>query len=434
MDQDAVKRYILDFNKRPFPPRYPRDYTFPQTQKINVIIGSRRVGKTFLLFQVMNELILQKIPKEKLLYLNLEHPLLFQKIKYDEMHLLLELYWSLFPPSKSNQVIFFIDEPQAMDNWEIAVRSLQDDYQFPIFITGSSSKLLSKEISTILRGRTLTTWVLPLSFKEFLRFKEKEIDPDRLTTQGKAEILYLLNEYLFYGGYPEVVQQNEPAIKLRIMRDLLDLTIFRDIIQRFSVRNITIVQQLIDFLVSNTAKVMSVNKMFNQFKSQGYDINKNVFYEYIDMLSDISFIHIINKFSTNLREINSSAPKFYLNDPGFLSLYSIDAPTTQLELQTFLHLIRKCHINPSYKVYYWKSKENWEVDFLIAEGTKPINAIQVSYSLNNSETKTREFRSLIRCKEEYPDISVQVITYDTDAEENFEGTKISCVPFWKWAL
>ena len=443
MDKNAIRRYLLDFFGRPFPPMYPRDYTIPETKRINVLIGSRRVGKTFLLYQMMYNIIGQKKEKgkemgeERILYLNFEHPLLFKKIRYDEIHLLLEIYWSLFPPQDAGSKIplsIFIDEPQAMENWEIAIRSLNDDFNFSLYITGSSSKLLSKEISTILRGRTITTHVLPLSFKEFLRFKEKEVKIQRLNTMLKANLLFQLNEYLLYGGYPEVVEQQDPTIKLRILRDLLDLTIYRDLIQRFSIRNVDIIKHLIDFLVSNASNQMSVNKMFNHFISQGYSINKSKFYEYISMLTDISFIHVLKKFSTSVRTTNASAPKYFLNDPGFFSLYSIDSAPRQLELHVFLHILRICNQNNSIKVYYWKSKEDWEVDFLLIKGRTPIQAIQVTHSMNNPTTKEREFRSLVRCKEVFPKVKPLLITYDTEGSEMMGGIEIPIIPFWKWVL
>ncbi len=353
------------------------------------------------------------------------------------MHLLLEIYWSLFPPQDDelkNSLKIFIDEPQAMENWESAVRSLKDDFNFSLYITGSSSKLLSKEIATILRGRTITTWVLPLSFKEFLVFKEKTFDLLRLGTRLKAELLFHLNEYLLYGGYPEVVEQNDPTLKLRILRDLLDLTIYRDIVQRFAIRNVNIIQQLIAFLVSNASNQMSIHKMFNHFKSQGFGVNKNSFYEYIAMLTDISFIHILRKYSTSLRAVNASTPKFFLNDPGLLALFSPHSTTRQLELHVFLQLLRHCNRTMDCQLYYWKSKNNWEVDFLLVKGNIPTQAIQVSHSINDPQTKEREIRSLIHCKEIFPDVEMLIITYDTEGQEKMGDVQIPIIPFWKWAL
>ncbi len=435
MEKESIKQYLIETFERAIPKLITRNYDFPETSRIHVLIGARRVGKTFLLFQKMHEYVGQGYSRSSLLYLNFEHPLLYKKIKYDEIHILLETFWSLYPPIKNEPTVLFIDEPQVLEGWEIAVRALHDDYKFPIFITGSSSKLLSKEIATILRGRTLTSWVFPLSFSEFLSFKECNINPlDKLTIKKKAELIYNVNEFFSFGGYPEIVLQQQEIIKLRIMRDLLDLTIFRDLVQRFSIRNTSIVQQLIHFITSNTANEMSIHKMFNHFKSQGITINKNTFYDYINMLEDVSFIHTLRRYSPSIRKEYSHAPKFYLNDPGFLSLYSIDSKTRQLESYVFIHLKREIKNNPLKKLYYWKSSEEWEIDFFITEGNKPFAAIQVSYSIDNPQTKEREIRSLIECKKEFPKILLYIITFDSEPvilKENFD---IEVIPFWNWAL
>ena len=436
MDKISVRQYLIEFFRQPFPKIVPRDYKIPKTSKINVLVGARRVGKTYIQYEILQDLIGSGKNKleQGVLYLNFEHPLLFQKIAYDEMHLLLELYWSIFPPKDSDKLVLFIDEPQAMDNWERAIRSLHDDYFFQVYLTGSSSSLLSWDISTILRGRTLTTWILPLSFKEYLNFKGITFDFLRLDTVQKAKLLSSLKEYFVYGGYPEVVKEEENLIKFRILKDYIDLTVYRDIVQRFSIRNVTIIQQIMEFIIVNTSNQMSIHKMFNHFKSQGHTINKNKFYEYISMLEDISFIHVVKKYNTNLRAVQASRSKFFLNDTGFLSLYSIDSLTRQLELHVFLHLKRQKNVDPTLQIYYWKTKEDWEVDFLLSSGGKITFAIQVTHSIGDIETEERELRSLAVCKKEFPDIEVLLITYDTETIKEKNGLKIPAVPFWKWVL
>ncbi|MHA1719763.1 MAG: ATP-binding protein [Promethearchaeota archaeon] len=433
MNKEQVRRYLLDFYEKPIPIIHTRNYSLKPSNRIQVLIGSRRVGKTFLLFQVIQQLIKKQIKKSNILYLNFEHPLL-NSIQFDEMESLFELYWSIYPDSLQKKLYIFIDEPQNLPKWELLVRALQDDYHFPIFITGSSSKLLSKEISTHLRGRTLTNFVYPLSFDEYLKFNGIILQLSQLSTKEKSKLIVLLNNYLQYGGYPEVVLESDKMIKNRILKDLLDLTIYRDLIDRFNIKNTNLVKFLIPFLIQNSTKQISIHKIFNHFKSQGIKIDKNTLYEYFGMLEDISFIHILKKYSSKLRDSSATPYKIYLNDPGFLNLYLIQAPVLQLENHVYMELLRRIKNIPTAKIYYWRSSSQWEIDFVITEKNSPVQAIQVSYSLKDYQTQVREVRSLQKFSEEYPTCEFLIITFDDEANESLDTSNIKVISFWKWSL
>ena len=433
MNTEQVKKYLLDFYEKPLPIVHVRNFSLEPSNRIQVLIGSRRVGKTFLLFQTIQQLLKKQIKKSQILYLNFEHPLL-NSIQFDEMGSLLELYWSLYPDSLQKKLYIFIDEPQNFPKWERLVRALQDDYHFPIFITGSSSKLLSKEISTHLRGRTLTNFVYPLSFAEYLTFNGTLFKLSRLSTKEKSKLIVCVNDYLKYGGYPEVVLESDKMIKNRILKDLLDLTIYRDLIDRFNIKNTNLVKFLIPFLIQNSTKQISIHKIFHYFKSQGIKIDKNTLYEYFSLLEDISFIHILKKYSSKLRESHATPYKIYLNDPGFLNLYLIQAPVLQLENHVYLELLRRIKNIPTAQIYYWRSSTQWEIDFVITEKNSPIQAIQVSYSLKGFQTQVREVRSLQKFSEQYPDCELLIITFNEEANESLDATNIEVLPFWKWSL
>ncbi len=328
----------------------------------------------------------------------------------------------------------FIDEPQNLPNWDRAVRALPDDYQFPIYITGSSSKLLSKEISTHLRGRTLTNFIYPLSFTEYLAFHKESLTSSHLSTKKKSKLLSNLRDYLTFGGYPEVVLETDKVVKTRILKDLIDLTIYRDLIDRFAIRNTGMVKFLIEFLIQNSTKQISLHKIYNQFKSQGLKIDKNTLYEYFDMLADVSFVHILKKYSPKLRVSHVFPYKIFLNDPGFLTLYLIQAPALQLENHVYLELLRRITPNPTSHIYYWHSSTQWEVDFVITEKNVPVQAIQVSYSIEDAQTRERETRSLQKFAEQYPACDLLIITFDEDNNKFDESTTIQIIPFWKWSL
>ena len=433
MNKEHVKKYFLDFIEKSFPTIYTRNYTLKPSNRIQVLIGSRRVGKTFILFQIMQQLLEKQIQKNQILYLNFEHPLL-RSIQFDEMESVFEIYWSLYPESLQKKLYIFIDEPQNLPNWDRLVRALQDDYHFPIFITGSSSKLLSKDISTHLRGRTLTNFIYPLSFAEYLSFNKIHFNLSHLSTKEKSKLLFYVKDYLNYGGFPEIVLESDKLIKVRILKDLIDLTIYRDLIDRFSIRNTSMVKFLIHFLIQNSTKQISIHKIFNHFKSQGIKIDKNTLYEYFSMLEDVSLIHTLKKFSPKLRESHATPYKIYLNDPGFLNLYLIQAPVLQLENHVYLELLRRSKNIPTTHFYYWRSSNQWEIDFIITEKNVPVQAIQVSYSLKDIQTQSRETRSLHKFSEQYPACELFIITFDEGPIESLDTSQISVIPFWKWCL
>jgi len=441
MNKEQVKKYLLNFNENPLPAIYTRNYLLNPSTRIQVLIGARRVGKTYILFQIMQRLLEKHIAKNQILYLNFEHPLL-RSIQFDEMESLFELYWSLYPDSLQKKLYLFFDEPQNLPNWDRLVRALQDDYQFPIFITGSSSKLLSKEISTHLRGRTLANFIYPLSFSEYLSFNKISFNLSRTSTKDKSKILALVTNYLRYGGYPEVVLESDTLNKAKILQDLIDLTIYRDLVDRFSIRNTNMVKFLIHFLIQNSTKQISIHKIFNHFKSQGLKIDKNTLYDFFSMLEDVAFIHQLKRFSTKLRTSHATPYKIYLNDPGFLNLFLIQAPVLQLENHVYLELLRRVKNIPTAHIYYWHSPSQWEIDFIITEKNVPVQAIQVSYSLKKSHTQSRETRSLHKFSDQYPDCELMIITFDEEKEdieamnaiESGETSQISILPFWKWVL
>ena len=169
MNVEEMKEYLLDFQKRNLPVLIDRELKISDTKKIKSIIGPRRAGKTFFMYQQIKKLISSGIKKESIIYLNFEDTRLIE-VNFKEVREVVKLHWQLYPESTKDQLYIFIDEPQNIDKWEVAVRSLHDE-GFNIFLSGSSSRLLSKEIATSLRGRTISYLILPFSFMEFLKIK-----------------------------------------------------------------------------------------------------------------------------------------------------------------------------------------------------------------------------------------------------------------------
>lgn len=351
MDTELVKRYILDWRQRVVPVLKQREATLKETSRIQTVIGARRVGKTSMLYEKIHNLLAGGVMQDQILFLYLEDPLLYG-ITFKDFKTILEIHWSLFPESISKKLYIFMDEPQAVSNWELAVRGLHDEGNYALFITGSSSRLLSREIATSLRGRAHTTVVYPLSFREFIIFTGRSFDIEKISTKQKASLLHSLDAYLKFGGYPEVVLENDVNEKTVLLKDFFDLTIYKDIVDRYAIKNTHLIRWFINYLMTCIAKEVSVNKIFSTLKSTGQKVSKNTLYEYFSILEDCFFIATLRKHDYSVKNEGMSIPKVYLNDVGFLSLFSDHDYGKRLENTVAIELMRRKALRPLMNVNY----------------------------------------------------------------------------------
>lgn len=433
MDIKVIKDYLIDFQEKEFPELIERDLGINlKSQKIISLIGPRRAGKTFYFYQLMKQLLKNGVNKKQILYLNFENPKLLE-INFKDIHEIIKIHWSIYPEIINEQLFVFFDEPQNIDMWENAVRALHDERNIKIFITGSSSKLLSKEIATSLRGRTITYFLLPFSFIEFLRMKKRVFNIKQLSSKELSYLKFLFNEYLMYGGFPEVVIENDKNTKIKILKEYFDVVIYRDIIERHTIKNTQLIKWLIKSLIAGYTKQFSVNKLYNTIKSQGRKVSKNSLYLYIDLIENSMFAYFINKFDYSIRK-RSGIPKIYLNDVGYARLIETSPDFgKKMENLVFLELLRQKNINPLLEIYYWYNIGGEEVDFVIKED-KVKQLIQICYNLSDIDTKKREIKALLKASKELKCKDLLVITEDYETEEKIGNKKIKFIPLWKWIL
>lgn len=431
MNQKEVEQYLVDFQKREFPKLVDRTLKVSSGKKITAIIGPRRAGKTYYLYQIMREVIKSGKNKEDIVYLNFESTKLFD-INFKEIREVVGIHKRLFPKAKNP--VLFLDEPQNIQNWEKAVREL-DDEGYRIFISGSSSKLLSKEIATSLRGRSISYLLLPFSFREFLDLKG--FPAPRLTSsEEKTKILALLDEYLEFGGFPEVVLEQDKDTKLRIIESYLDLTVYKDIVERHGIRDSMLIKWLIKSVASSYTKEMSIKKIYDTLKSQGRRISKDELYAYASLLNDSLFALYLPKFSWSVRK-RESVNKVFLCDTGFVKMIEIGKDAgKKMENAFFLEMLRRK--SPIIEYYFWKNVQHEEVDLVVKEGAKITNLIQISKGLDNPEIKEREIRSLLKAGKELKCDKLIMITENREVVENAQWReikgKIRYIPLWKWLL
>jgi len=417
---------IKDFQKRRYPDIVQRDIHYPLDIPLDravVLSGPRRSGKTYLMYLGIKELLARKEDKNSILYVNFEDSRLVGAVSQD-LNTLLEVFFE-FCPDRNEKTWVFLDEIQVIPNWERFVRTLVDMENVNVFVTGSSSRLMSKEIATSMRGRSLTYNVYPFSFAEVLKAGKLEYE-EYLSSGQMGEIIQKLEDYVRYGGFPETVRYREEWD--RILSEIVDVTIFRDIVERYDVKNIKMLKLFLNAIFNS--KEFSIHKFYNFLKSQGYKVSKNTLYTYFGYFEDSFIVFPLKRFSYSYKNIESSISKMYLVDNGLLSLQGIRDYGRLIENIVFIELKRRSKGD----LFYYKSTSGREIDFIIKEGKKVSELIQVCYMLDDFVTKEREVKALLQGSEELRCDNLLIITWDYEAVEIVSGKNIRYVSLCKWLL
>ena len=421
-------RVIKDFQEFELPRLVTRDLKIEANLPIKraiSIIGPRRAGKTFFMFQIIGELLRSNIDNSRILYVNLESDLLIG-CTIEDLRNMLNIFYEIYPENKKQKIYIFLDEVQNVPNWERFVRSVVDSEKIQVYISGSSSKLLSMEVATRLRGRTLPYYIYPFNFKEFLRAKGFKAEK-YLSSSQKAMLLNLLQKYM-RGSYPEVVLFEMEGEK--ILKEIFEVTIYRDIIERFKVKNIRALRLMVKGLVSST--YFSIHKFYNYLRSMGIKVSKNTLYNYVEYFSDSLVLYTLRKYSRSYKEVEQTIPKIYLVDNGLLIVNGVESTSRLMENLFFSELLKKGFI-PNENLFYFSSN-NKEVDFVIKSGEKVKQLIQVCYNVEDFNTKEKEVSALVKASKELNCNDLNVITWDYEKVEKHDGKKINFLPLWKWLL
>ena len=427
--KEIFAQIILDFQKEDLPGLIPRelevDLEIPIKRAI-AILGPRRSGKTYYLYYLIKKLLKKGVKKKKILYINFEDPKLIE-ISLNDLSILLEVFYEIYPENKNQKVWLFFDEIQNVENWEVFIRNILDREKTSVFISGSSSKLLSKEIATSLRGRTLSYLLLPFSFSEFL--KAKNITYKKyLSTGEKSKVANSFSEYFSYGGYPETIIY--PKERERIINEIIEVTIYRDLIERHKIRNTKMVKLMFNYLVM--AKEFSIHKFYNFLKTLNMKVSKNTLYNYLDFFNDAFIFFPLKRFSFSLKRIEQSLPKIYTVDNAFITSIIGDDKSKKFENLVFLSLLKK-GLEPNKDIFYYSSNGG-EVDFLIKKGRKILTLIQSCFDISNYDTRQRELKSLFKASEKLNCSNLIVITQDYEGKEKKQGKEVEIFPLWKWLL
>ena len=427
---EKLKRILLEFQERSLPAITHRDTVVPIIEgKATVVTGMRRVGKTSLCRQMMWNLLESGLDKCQLLYLNFEDDRL-TGFRLEDCQLILDAYYSLWPDNRGKECYFFFDEIQNVYSWEHFVRRLLDTTDVHVILTGSSSKLLTSEIATAMRGRSVNVELLPYSFGEYLRCRNVFDElPRQLSDDTIARLRHGMEEFFDIGGFPEIYQLDDAMTRGEILQEYSDMVVLKDVVERHSVGNITALRRLLAYLYNNASQKFSVTA-FWKVLTRGMQVkcSKNDLFEFIEYLDDACILYRTELHTSSEKAKMVNPDKVYLVDIGLIRAMA-DDPTANrgwlLENLVYLHLRRgKCQVS------YYNTSDGKEVDFHVADRQNHRRClVQVCWSLNGGETMKREIAPLLKAGEELGIDRLLVVTWDD--ERKLDGG-IQTVPVWKF--
>ena len=392
MNRDVLKQIIIDQKEMYLGnPLISRDYDLEENVNY-CFVGIRRTGKSYMMYQQIHDLMNDGISSSQIVYVNFEDERLLE-ISADDLNTILELGIE-FSGSKGKPYLF-LDEIQNVDEWEKFVRRVAD-MKYRINITGSNSKMLSKEIASTLGGRFMIVNVFPYSFKEYLSANHIEnVRLDQIGTKKRADIVSQYEQYVTYGAFPELVDIKN---KRPFLNNIYQTVYLQDIITRNKITNDFAVRLILKKIAESVTKALSFNRLTNIVKSAGISIGKQTVINYVGHMLDSYLIFSLQNYASK-----KTSPKYYFMDTGLLGLMLLDCRTTQLENLVAVELIRRYGFE---NVYFFEN--NIEVDFYVPSENL---AIQVSMQvLEDVDTLERETKAFVKLNQFIPDTKCLLVT------------------------
>lgn len=422
MDTTLIKDYLSGYLGRRIPPLIKRELVLQVVAgKATTIIGPRRAGKTSVMLQEI-----AKLERSTTVYLDFEDIALKRMSATDVLRVITEIFTEV---SGRKAKTIFLDEIQNVSDWQSLVRTLLDR-GYVVYATGSSSKLLAKEIATQLRGRGMASLLLPFSFTEVLSARnESKMNLNELSEIGRLK--NRLNDYLNLGGFPEIVLG--VGEKEKLLAEYRELIFFKDFVERQNVKSIEVARYIFNFVTQCFSSEISIRKVMSSLKSSGVQFGRNTIYDYVEKLQDTMVFFFIDRYSAKINLRAGWPKKVYLADNGLAWRLPQDKGRL-MENTVFLQLKRRQGAEPSTELYYYRDVNDNEVDFVIRNGPGIKELIQVTYASSQEEIKEREVPSLLNAGRKLRCRKLTVVTWDYEKTRDFSGQKIHFIPLWKWLL
>ena len=401
-----------DLASRPYHTReYIQDVSpYLDANVIKLITGPRRAGKSVYALQILSG--------KNYAYLNFDDTQLLGAFNEDAvMQALAEVY--------PGYDYLLLDEVQNLDSWDAWVSKL---YRrgVNLVITGSNANLLSSEMSTLLTGRYVEIQILPFSMKETLEYKEAPIDAE--LPDEKAKLFIEMDDYLKKGGYPEIVKNRD--IEQAYLSALFDSIILKDVAQRHKIRKITELYDLADYLISNYSNPLSYNEIADELSLGSVTTVK----KFCGYLAEPYLFFYLPRYNNKLKEMKKAPRKVYVIDNGFIYTRSFELSSNngrQLENMVFIELLRRGY-DLEKSLFYYRTSNDKEVDFVTRDGRKVTSLIQVSYEISKAKTREREMDALVKASEELKCENLWLITWDQEDSVEYKGKHIRIVSLVEW--
>ena len=427
MKTEILKKIIAEWiEEKVLPPLIKRDAPDLALDRVSEIIamaGPRRAGKTWYLYQLIQDLLGQgNRRREDILFIDFEDYRLTEFTAADMDGLLV----SFQQVTGKAPTFLFFDEIQKLRGWSRVLRTLHNQGRYRIVVTGSNAGLLGREIATELRGRCRSILILPFSFPEFLRFHGIPHDERTLLTPARGRVQKAFEQYLNEGGFPEVVKKETVPEKRELLQTYYRTIFYRDILERYNVKAKSVLEAVMRFSLNAFSDLFSISMFAKELKRHRLPGSKQTISNYLGYLQEAFFLTANEKFSYSPRQRIMNPKKIYLLDTGF-SLLSTDFSGNRgklLENAVAVELFRR-----RAECFYFKGRR--ECDFIVKRGTKPEAAVQVCWELT-PKNEAREFRGL---REAMNALAIEegfILTNDAEGEMTFEGARVRILPVWKW--
>ncbi len=422
--KEIFKKILVENWEREIPPLVERPYPTRLTDDVLAVIGPRRVGKTYFMYQIIKNL-LQNHHREEIIFIDFEDNRL-AGLKTEELDDLFVAYHEL---SDKEPKYIFLDEVQAVEHWSKFVRRLHNTKKYKLVVSGSSSKLLSREIATELRGRYKSLFIAPFAFAEFLNLKGYAYSPQVEHSEQKGKLLRLFQEYLSYGGYPEVIREKDLTEKKSKVKSYYETIFYKDLVERYKITNYEVLEALINYLLNNSTAVFSITKFERLLKEKDLNVSKKTISSFLRHLEEAFFVFAVEEFSYSYKKRLMRPKKTYLLDNALITFLSIQFSPDWGKLLENLVLGQLWKESPG--VYFFKGKN--ECDFVIKERNQIVRAIQVCYELND-KNKEREIKGLLEALDYFKLKKGLILTNDQESSQKARGKEIEILPVWKWLL
>ncbi len=436
LSKEEIFEVLLDWNfwDKPLPvtvsrPGYEDEIARKAASgEILILKGVRRSGKSTLLINEIKRLTATTHDLQDILYINFEDPRFNNHLSLELMEKIKEVFLEFIGPVRNPVVM--LDEVQNIPAWEKWALKEYGLKQSRIYVTGSSSALLSKEIGTALTGRYLDVLVFPLSFREFLHFNNIIIKTAADRIRNRNRINQLFDQFVEQGGFPKLFELEDAQVKRELLKSYFDSILLRDIVARHRLSNYRTLEDMATFLLANIACVSSTNKLKHLF-SISFDTAR----DYAGYLEDAFLIFQLRRFSWSVKKQMANSRKIYSIDTGLSNRVSFQVGARKgqnIENIVFLELLRR-----KQDTYYYKTKSDREVDFLVKRGPRVIELIQVCYSIEDKQTRKREIAALKAASRELEsDVAIPctLLTMDREKEIDASGLKVKVLNLIDWLL